>query len=84
MLGLIVLLAFSYYFHCVGFVGSLFTMELFIENEILKMNAGIEIFENEVLMEDELVIETSMENLSLQTQVSSVNQTNDEQMKQNL
>jgi hypothetical protein len=35
-------------------------------------------------MEDELVIETSMENLSLQTQVRSVNQTDDERMKYNL
>jgi hypothetical protein len=65
MLSLLVLLAFSYYFHCVGFVGSLFTMEQSIENENLKMNVGIEIFENEVLVEDELLIETSMENLSL-------------------
>jgi hypothetical protein len=42
------------------------------------MNVGIEIFENETLMEDELVIKTSMENLSLQTQVNNVNQTHDE------
>jgi hypothetical protein len=47
----------------------------------LRMNAGIEIFENEVFMEDEPINETSMENWSLQTQVSSVNQTDDEQMK---
>jgi len=81
MLSLLVLLALSYYFHCAGFVGFLFIMEQFIENKNLKMNVGIEIFENEMLMEDELVIETSMENLSLQTQVRSVNQTNDERMK---
>jgi hypothetical protein len=53
-------------------------MEQFSEIENLKMNVGIEIFENEMLMEDELIIKTLMENLSLQTQVSSVNQTNDE------
>jgi hypothetical protein len=81
MLSLLVLLALSYYFHCASFVGFLFIMEQFIENKNLKMNVGIEIFENEMLMEDELVIETSMENLSLQTQVRSVNQTNDERMK---
>jgi hypothetical protein len=33
-------------------------MEQFSENENLRMNVGIEIFENEVLMEDEPVVET--------------------------
>ncbi len=53
-------------------------MEQFNENENLKMNVGIVIFDNEVLMEDEPIIETLMENLDLQTQVCSVNQINDE------
>ncbi len=81
MLSLLVLLTFSYCFHCADFVGYLFTMEQSNENKNLRMNAGIEIFENEVFMEDEPINETSMENWSLQTQVSSVNQTDDEQMK---
>jgi hypothetical protein len=42
------------------------------------MNVRIEIFENEMLMEDELITRTSMEILSLQTQVNSVNQIDDE------
>jgi hypothetical protein len=37
------------------------------------MYARTKIFENEMLMEGELIMKTSMENLSLQTQVSSVN-----------
>jgi hypothetical protein len=48
------------------------------------MNVGIEIFENEMLMEDEPITETLKENLNLQTQGNSVNQTDDERMKQNL
>jgi hypothetical protein len=59
-------------------------MEQSSEIENLRMNVGMEIFENEMLMEDETIIKTLMENLSLQTQVSSVNQTNDKRMKQNL
>ncbi len=58
MLSLLILLAFSYCFHCVNFFSFLFTMEQFSENENLRMNVGIEIFENEVLMEDEPVVET--------------------------
>ncbi len=57
MLSLLFLLAFSYCFHCVGFVGYLFIMEEYSENKI-----GIEIFENEMFMEDELITETLMEN----------------------
>jgi hypothetical protein len=56
MLSLLIFLPFSYCFDCVGFDGSLFIMEQSNENENLKMNAKIEIFENEVLMEDELVL----------------------------
>jgi hypothetical protein len=56
MLSLLILLPFSYCFHCAGFVGSLFIMEQFNENENLKLNARIEIFETKVLMEDELVL----------------------------
>jgi len=62
MLSLLPLLAFSYCFHCVGFVGYLFIMEESSEIKNLKMNARIEIFENEILMEDEPIIETLMEN----------------------
>ncbi len=60
MLSLLILLAFSCYFHYVGFVGYLFIMEQFHENKNLKMNSGIEIFENEMFMEDEQIIETSI------------------------
>jgi hypothetical protein len=49
MLSLLIFLPFSYCFDCVGFDGSLFIMEQSNENENLKMNAKIEIFENEVL-----------------------------------
>jgi hypothetical protein len=53
-------------------------MELFCGNKNLRMNVGIGIFENEMLMEDEPIIETLMEILSFQTQVNSVNQIDDE------
>jgi hypothetical protein len=56
MLSLLILLPFSYCFHCASFVGSLFIMKQSNENENLRLNARIEIFENEVLMEDELVL----------------------------
>jgi hypothetical protein len=42
------------------------------------MNVRIEIFENEMLMENEFITRTSMEILSLQSQVNSVNQIDDE------
>ncbi len=45
------------------------------------MNVRIEIFENEMLMENEFITRTSMEILSLQSQVNSVNQIDDEWMK---
>ncbi len=66
-------MACSCFFHCVDFVGFLFTMEQISENENLRMYVGIDIFENEVLIEGELVTKNSIENLSLQTQVNNVN-----------
>jgi hypothetical protein len=48
-------------------------MEQISENENLRMYVGIDIFENEVLIEGELVTKNSIENLSLQTQVNNVN-----------